>query len=613
MMRKKIVFQLFSLTFLLCCMIIAVIFFGQMYVTKYLYIDKEKESVQKQLQQYEKYYESHSQDEKKMQNLETTYANQYGILIARLNKEADIKILPSGDYYIKVIDKNKPTRSSKVVFNNLINAKKDMDSNFSIIITSLINKLNNIAVMNTVSKDVGNKDIVVPISLKIKGYDGEFMQDQITRHLVTSAQKGYGLIKEGELEKLYRYEGIVTELNFPIYYNQSKDNTMYGNEVFANRILQFQGEWLGDKVKLEGEKWIQSEIEINGIKYLETIKPIMKNGQVKEIIYTMSSLQPITKATDLMSDYYIYIIAFVLVLSLIVSFYYSRIITKPLLKINEATKKIMGFEFKDQLSIKSKNEIGELSSNINQLSERMKGYIDQLKEDLEKEKKLEQTRKDFIAGVSHELKTPLSVMQISASMLQDGIAPEMNQYYWDALEKEIEKMNVLIDEMLNLAKYESGTYQIQMEQVPIGSLIQQVQNDLHVQIDERSLQIITNIDEVYVKGKANLLEQVITNLFTNAIRYTDARQTIVIDVIEEEHGVYIGFENKGSHIAEENIEKIWDQFYRVDKSRKRVSGGTGLGLSIVKNIFELHDAEYGVTNTVDGVLFYFRLDKWETK
>ncbi|MFH3574867.1 histidine kinase dimerization/phospho-acceptor domain-containing protein, partial [Acinetobacter baumannii] len=93
---------------------------------------------------------------------------------------------------------------------------------------------------------------------------------------------------------------------------------------------------------------------------------------------------------------------------------------------------IMKFQFQDKLSIKSKNEIGELSSNINQLSERMEGYINQLKTDLEKEKKLEQTRKDFIAGVSHELKTPLSVMQISASMLQDGIAPEMNQYYWEA-------------------------------------------------------------------------------------------------------------------------------------------------------------------------------------
>lgn len=273
----------------------------------------------------------------------------------------------------------------------------------------------------------------------------------------------------------------------------------------------------------------------------------------------------------------------------------------------------MEFQFQDKLSIKSKNEIGELSSNINQLSERMEGYINQLKTDLEKEKKLEQTRKDFIAGVSHELKTPLSVMQISASMLQDGIAPEMNQYYWNALEKEIEKMNVLINEMLSLAKYESGTYQIQMEQVNIGDLIQKIQKDLQVQTDEKSLQIKLNIDNVCVKGKRNLLEQVITNLFTNAIRYTDAKQTIMIDVKEEQHNVYVGFENKGAHIEEENIDKIWGQFYRIDKSRKRVSGGTGLGLSIVKNIFDLHGALHGVTNTEDGVLFYFRLEKWDAK
>nr|WP_256146663.1 HAMP domain-containing sensor histidine kinase [Bacillus thuringiensis] len=372
---------------------------------------------------------------------------------------------------------------------------------------------------------------------------------------------------------------------------------MYSNEVFANRILQFQSKWIADKVKLRGEEWVQNEIDINGIKYLETIKPILKDGQVKEFIYTLSSLQPITKATDLMRDYYVYIIVFVLVLSLILCFYYSRIITKPLLKINKATKKIMEFQFQDKLSIKSKNEIGELSSNINQLSERMEGYINQLKTDLEKEKKLEQTRKDFIAGVSHELKTPLSVMQISASMLQDGIAPEMNQYYWNALEKEIEKMNVLINEMLNLAKYESGTYQIQIEQVNIGDLIQKIQKDLQVQTDEKSLQIKLNIDNVCVKGKRNLLEQVITNLFTNAILYTDAKQTIMIDVKEEQHNVYIGFENKGVHIEEENIDKVWGQFYRGDTSRKRVSGGTGLGLSIVKNIFNLHGAEHGVTNT----------------
>ncbi|MCU5380452.1 HAMP domain-containing histidine kinase [Bacillus cereus] len=612
-MRKKIVFQLFTLTFLLCCMIIAIVFFGQMYVMKYLYIDKEKENVQKQLQQYYTFYEGHKQDEKTLQMKELSYANQQGIMIARLDKEANIQNLPSGDYYIKVVNKDAPSRTSKVVFNNLINAKKDMDSNFSILITSLINKTNKTVFMNTVSKG-SNKDIVVPTMLRIEGYDGAFYTPTgFNNSVMSGAKNRIKYFSKEESAKHYHLEGLVTEISFPKYSDADSDNTLYSNEVFANRILQFQSDWISDKVKLQKDEWVQNEITINEIKYLETIKPLMKDGQVKEFIYTLSSLQPITKATDVMSDYYVYIIAFVLVLSLIVSLYYSRIITKPLLKINEATKKIMEFQFQDKLSIKSKNEIGELSSNINQLSERMEGYIDQLKKDLEKEKKLEQTRKDFIAGVSHELKTPLSVMQVSASMLQDGIAPEMNQYYWEALEKEIEKMNVLIDEMLNLAKYESGTYQIQMEQVNIGDLIQKIEKDLQIQIDEKSLQIKLNIDNVCVKGKTNLLEQVVTNLFTNAIRYTDAKQIIVIDVKEEQQGVYIGFENKGSHIAEENIDKIWDQFYRGDKSRKRVCGGTGLGLSIVKNIFDLHDAKYGVTNTKDGVLFYFRLEKWDGK
>lgn len=463
MMRKKIVFQLFSLTFLLCCMIIAAIFFGQMYVMKYLYIDKEKENVQKQLQRYYTFYEAHKQDENTLQRKELSYANQQGIMIARLDKEANIKKLPSGDHYIKTVDKNDSSRSSKVVFNNLINAKKDMDPNFSILITSLLNKTTKLAIMDTVSKR-SNKDIVIPTTLRIKGYDGNFVAPtyyQIDKYMMSGAKNGMKVFSKEESEKYYFLEGIVTEINFPVYFNSKMNNTLYSNEVFANRILQFQSEWISDKVKLQGDEWVQNEISIDGIKYLETIKPLMQNGQVNEFIYTLSSLQPITKVTDVMSDYYIYIIAFVLILSLVVCLYYSRIITKPLLKINEATKKIMQFQFQDKLSIKSKNEIGELSSNINQLSERMEGYINQLKTDLEKEKKLEQTRKDFIAGVSHELKTSLSVMQISASMLQDGIAPEMNQYYWEALEKEIEKMNVLIDEMLNLAKYESGTYQIQ--------------------------------------------------------------------------------------------------------------------------------------------------------
>ena len=127
--------------------------FGQMYVMKYMYVDKEKENVQKQLKQYYTFYEEHKQDENKLQSKELSYANQQGIMIARLDEVANIKKLPSGDYYIKATDKNNPSRTSKVVFNNLINAKRDMDSNFSILITSLIDKTTQTAIMDTVSKD----------------------------------------------------------------------------------------------------------------------------------------------------------------------------------------------------------------------------------------------------------------------------------------------------------------------------------------------------------------------------------------------------------------------------------------------------------------------------
>ncbi len=120
-------------------------------------------------------------------------------------------------------------------------------------------------------------------------------------------------------------------------------------------------------------------------------------------------------------------------------------------------------------------------------------------------------------------------MQISASMLQDGIAPEMNQYYWDALEKEIEKMNVLIDEMLNLAKYESGTYQIQMEQVNIVDLIQKAEQDLQVQIDEKSLQIKLNIDDV-CQGENEFIGTGYNKLVYKCDSLYRCKQIIVIDV-----------------------------------------------------------------------------------
>ncbi|WP_369899567.1 ATP-binding protein [Bacillus manliponensis] len=621
-MRKRIVYKLFFMTFVLCCIVIATMIGGQYYFFKYIYIDKEKDRIHEQLEQYYTTYMKNPTDEHKLQNMESSYFETDGVMITTLDDLGTITKLPSGNFYIDIVNKGHNEvikyhngslytdiesttdilKTSRINLNNLVNAGKHTDSNFSIMLHSLKNEITNSINFHFVSKDE-HLNTLVPYSIRIGEYEGAFTipyYDKIPRNPFRH-EKFYGG---------YILDGIVKDIKIP---NYDEIQPVYSNETFADRILQFQADLLMERIEVHEDKWHERELNINGIQYMESVRPIIKDGEITNFIYSLSSLHPLTKATDAMKGYYWYLIVLVLILTVIICLYYSRTITKPLLKINDATQKITDFQFDEKLSVTSKDELGVLASNINELSERMEGYIEKLKQDIEKEKKLEQVRKDFISGVSHELKTPLSVMQISASMLQDGIAPEKNEYYWNAIETEIEKMNVLVSEMLNLAKYESDTYQIEMEEVDISGVIENIHKKLQFQIEEKDLYVSLHVENITAVGKTHLLEQVVTNLFTNAIRYTDSKQRIIIHVKKEDNLVYVGIENKGAHLPDESLEKIWDQFYRIDASRKRVNGGTGLGLPIVKRILQLHGAQYGAQNTSDGVLFYFYLNEYKSE
>ncbi|MGW8449035.1 sensor histidine kinase, partial [Bacillus wiedmannii] len=349
--------------------------------------------------------------------------------------------------------------------------------------------------------------------------------------------------------------------------------------------------------------------EKNDIKYKLLIKPIKEKDGSVTYIYAMASLQPVDEAVQMVQDYYIYIIAFVVVLIFLASFYYSKQIAKPLLKINDTTKKIAHLDFTEQIPITSKDEIGDLSKNINVLSNKLHSHIGQLEQDIEKERKLENTRKEFISGVSHELKTPLSIMKSCISILKDGVAEHKKEYYFQAMEREVDKMDTLILDMLELAKFESGTYKMKKGLFYIDSVIEDICEYLSVDIEKKELRVHKNICSVEVMANQSRIEQVIVNFITNAIRYTPNKEDIMISTIDEQDRIKVCIENKGTHIEEEQLDKIWDRFYRVDAARQRSQGGTGLGLAISKNILELHDAEYGVKNTEDGVLFYFYLPK----
>ncbi|WP_259382911.1 sensor histidine kinase, partial [Bacillus thuringiensis] len=400
--------------------------------------------------------------------------------------------------------------------------------------------------------------------------------------------------------------GRVTKVQLPDV--KGPVNPIYKNGIFLDSIKEFQTNLLLKESKPIQYTTQTMDYEKNDIKYKLLIKPIEKDGSVT-YIYAMASLQPVDEAVQMVQDYYIYIIAFVVVLILLASFYYSKQIAKPLLKINDTTKKIAQLDFTEKIPITSKDEIGDLSKNINVLSNKLHSHIGQLEEDIEKERKLENTRKEFISGVSHELKTPLSIMKSCISILKDGVAEHKKEYYFQAMEREVDKMDTLILDMLELAKFESGTYKMKKSAFYIDTVIEDICEHLSVEIEKKELHVHKNICSFEVIANQGRIEQVIVNFITNAIRYTPNKEDIIISTIDEKDRIKVCIENKGTHIEEEQLDKIWDRFYRVDTARQRSQGGTGLGLAISKNILELHDAEYGVKNTEDGVLFYFYLPK----
>ncbi len=347
----------------------------------------------------------------------------------------------------------------------------------------------------------------------------------------------------------------------------------------------------------------------NDVKYKLFIDPIKNQDGTSGYIFSMTSLQPVDEAVQMLKDYYVYMIALVMLLIVLAALYYSRKIARPLLQINQTTKRIANLDFSENIAIRSNDEIGDLSQSINFLSRTLHSYIEQLQMDIEKEKQLESTRKEFISGVSHELKTPLSVMKSCISILKDGVASHKKDHYFEAMDKEVDHMNLLIVDMLELAKFESGTYKMKMDAFSIDKLIEEICEKLSLEFSSKQLHVNTKLTVVEVMANQHRIEQVIINFLTNAIRYSPEKEHIFISLSEEQERVKICIENKGTHIPIEQLDKVWDRFYRGDTARHRAQGGTGLGLAISKNILELHGVPYGAANSEDGVLFFFYLNK----
>lgn len=334
-----------------------------------------------------------------------------------------------------------------------------------------------------------------------------------------------------------------------------------------------------------------------------------------EILFAISSLQPVNEASSVIKEFYIYFLIIAVFLILILSLFYSHTITKPLLILNKSALKMAELDFSQKSNIKREDEIGNLSNTLNFLSENLCKSLNSLREanaklekDIEKERQLEKMRKEFVAAASHELKTPISLIEGYAEAIKDGIFTDSKErdYYLDVIIDESKIMGNLVYDMLHLSQLESGKLALDKENFYLDNMVNDILNKFATLINKKNIKLNTELDkDTEINADWDKIEQVINNFLTNAIRYTSEKGIINVQLKNYNSHFIFSIENSSTPIPEEQLSKIWDRFYKVDKSGNRKLGGTGLGLAIVKNILILHKLNFGVKNTDLGVEFYF--------
>ena len=307
----------------------------------------------------------------------------------------------------------------------------------------------------------------------------------------------------------------------------------------------------------------------------------------------------------------------IIVMLILLNHSYTRSL-KRLIKAAQETNE-GNFEFKFESSKGHKDDLGILGDNIAQLAEKLEKTISELKSsnlNLENELKariaLEESRKKYMSDVSHELKTPLALISGYAEGLKEGIGEtqEDRDYYLDVIIDEAEKMNIIIKRLATLNQLEQGQSAVSLERFDVVEAIDGFLNTMSIVLEEKGVDVyFDNSSRIFVWADEFLFEEVFINYINNAINHVDENRVIEITLrYTQSRDIRISVFNSGENIPEDETDKIWDKFYKVDKARTRAYGGSGLGLSIVKAVADSLGKECGVENRPDGVAFWIDLE-----
>ena len=331
-----------------------------------------------------------------------------------------------------------------------------------------------------------------------------------------------------------------------------------------------------------------------------------------------SPLESMRESAAISNRFLIYIGSVLILAAGALVWYFSKKLTDPIRELANLSDQMANLDFEAKYTSGGKNEIGELGAIFNRMSSRLESTISELKKannsllkDIEQKEKMEEMRNEFLGNVSHELKTPIALIQGYAEGLKDGVNDdaESRDFYCDVIMDEAMKMNQMVKNLLTLNQLEFGDEDISFERFDLAALIRGVLQSMEILAQQDELKIIFRQESpVYVWADEFKTEQVVRNYVSNAFHHASGDKVIEVKIQKEGKKARTSVFNTGTPIPEEDLKHIWEKFYKVDKAHTREYGGNGIGLSIVKAIMESFHQEYGVKNYDNGVEFWFELD-----
>ena len=333
------------------------------------------------------------------------------------------------------------------------------------------------------------------------------------------------------------------------------------------------------------------------------------------IVFSYIALQHYSYPVFEKATWLFIIIIVLFILSIVaLSFITSKTIVSPLKKLAEGANEIAKGNLDYKIDYESTNEIGQTVKAFNEMSE-------QLKQSIDDRDRIEQSRKEMIAGVAHDLRTPLTSVKGYVEGLRDGIAntPEKQERYLNTIYDSTLSMEKLLDELLTVSRLELGNIELNTEEININHFLEDCENEIKPYLEKEGFLLEVNnncLEDDTVLLDTNRFERVVQNIISNSLKYArkDVQGKIVLDAQSYEKSVIISISDNGIGLESENIPRIFDAFYREDKSRTRVKDGSGIGLAVCKQIVELHGGRIWATKNEEyGITILISLNKENTK